>query len=58
MIFMPNQSNLINVNFIKKVFASDRTLGNYIIKLLYNNVEIELTRRKHKMFEESYIKKD
>jgi DNA-binding NarL/FixJ family response regulator len=57
MIFMPNQSNLINVNFIKKVFASDRTLGNYIIKLLYNDVEIELTRRKRKMFEQSYNQK-
>ncbi len=55
-IFMPNQSNLINVNFIQKVFASERTLGNYIIRLLHNDVEIDLTRRKKKIFEEIYIK--
>ncbi|WP_206704665.1 hypothetical protein [Paenibacillus alvei] len=50
---MPNQSNLIKVNFIKKVFASESTFRNYIIKLLYKDVEIDLTRCKRKVFEQS-----
>lgn len=55
MIFMPNQSNLVNINYVKKVFASEKTLGTYIVKLQYNDVEIDLTRRKRKVFEELYI---
>ncbi|MGP3788246.1 LytR/AlgR family response regulator transcription factor [Paenibacillus sp. 1A_MP2] len=51
--FMPNQSNIINMNYVSKVFASENTIGNYII-LLHNAVEIDLPRRKRKLFEEAY----
>ncbi|MFX3638001.1 MAG: LytR/AlgR family response regulator transcription factor [Candidatus Pristimantibacillus sp.] len=50
-IFCPNRSALININYIKKIFASDKHLGTYIIQLNYNDVEIVLPRRKRKEFE-------
>jgi DNA-binding LytR/AlgR family response regulator len=53
-IFSPNQSNLINVNYIKKVFARVRLLSTYVIQLDHNNVEIELSRRRRKEFEHQY----
>ncbi|MFC5402404.1 LytR/AlgR family response regulator transcription factor [Cohnella soli] len=55
-IYSPNQSNLINVNYIKKVFPSDRLFGTYIIQLDYRDIEIDLTRRKRKEFEILYSK--
>lgn len=51
--FMPNQSSIINMNYVSKVFASMNTPGNYII-LLNNNVEIDLPRRNRKLFEVAY----
>jgi DNA-binding LytR/AlgR family response regulator len=53
-IFSPNQSSLININYIKNVFASEYFLGTYIIKLLYKDIEVELPRRKRKEFEALY----
>lgn len=53
-IFSPNQSNLINVNYIKNVYASESFLGTYIIKLQYKDIEVELPRRKRKEFELLY----
>ncbi|MEW9698626.1 LytR/AlgR family response regulator transcription factor [Paenibacillus sp. SI8] len=55
-IFSPNQSTLINVNYIKKVFASDNFLDSYIIKLDYKDTEIDLPRRKRKEFEQLYAR--
>ncbi|BFH10898.1 response regulator [Paenibacillus melissococcoides] len=54
-IFAPNRSNLINVNYIKSVFASDKFSGTYIIKLGYKDIEIDLTRRKRKEFEQLFF---
>jgi DNA-binding LytR/AlgR family response regulator len=53
-IFSPNQSNLINVNYIKNVYASENFFGTYIIKLQYKDIEVELPRRKRKEFELLY----
>lgn len=50
-IFLPNPSNLINLNYIQSVYACERYMGTYIIKLLCNNVEIDLSRRKKKEFD-------
>jgi DNA-binding LytR/AlgR family response regulator len=53
-IYSPNQSNLVNINYIKNVFASSHFFGTYIIKLVYKDIEIELPRRKKREFEELY----
>lgn len=53
-IFLPNPSNLINLNYIQSVYASDRYMGTYIIRLTYNDVEIDLSRRKKKEFDQLF----
>ncbi|MDN4067627.1 response regulator [Paenibacillus vini] len=53
-IFMPNQSNLVNIQYIRRVFASENNLGTYIIKL-DNDVEIDLSRRKRKSLEQLFL---
>ncbi len=56
-IFSANQSNLINVNFIQNVYASENFMGSYIIRLKYKNTEIDLPRRNKKMFDLLYIRR-
>jgi DNA-binding LytR/AlgR family response regulator len=53
-IFTPNKSNLVNIKHIKSIYASYQFLGTYVIKLSYNDVEIDLSRRKKKQFEQLY----
>ncbi|QQZ64469.1 response regulator transcription factor (plasmid) [Paenibacillus sonchi] len=55
-IFSPNQSNLVNMNFIHKVYASENFMGSYVIRLLFNDTEIDLTRRNRKKFDYLYSK--
>ncbi|MFS0874032.1 LytR/AlgR family response regulator transcription factor [Paenibacillus xylanilyticus] len=52
-LIMPNQSNIINMKYVKQVYASEMSLGNYIIQL-HNNIEIDLPRRNRRMFEEAF----
>jgi len=51
-IFSPNQSNLVNINYISKVYASEIFVGRYIIQLRFQDLEIDLTRRRKKEFED------
>ena len=51
-LMMPNQSSIINLNFVDRVYASASTHGNYIIELT-NGLEIELPRRNRKQFDEA-----
>ncbi len=53
-IFSPNPSNLINLNYIQSVYASEECMGTYIIKLRCNDVEIDLSRRKKKEFDQLF----
>lgn len=53
-IFLPNPSNLINLKYIQSVYASDKYMGTYIVKLIYKDVEIELSRRKKKEFDQLF----
>lgn len=53
-IYAPNQSNLINLNYIHSMFASYDTLGNYAIRLTFNDIDISLARRKKKEFEQIF----
>ncbi|WP_169088591.1 LytR/AlgR family response regulator transcription factor [Paenibacillus sp. PL91] len=56
-IFAPNQSSLVNLKFIKSVYASDNFFGTYVIQMMTtNNIEFHLTRRKRKEFEVLYSK--
>lgn len=51
-LMMPNQSSIINLNFVDRVYASANTHGNYIIELT-NGFKIELPRRNRKLFDEA-----
>ncbi|WP_372813155.1 LytR/AlgR family response regulator transcription factor [Paenibacillus sp.] len=53
-IFCPNPSNLVNLNFVKSIHASDLFFGTYKIKLFPDDIEIDLSRRKRKEFERLY----
>ncbi|OME30659.1 hypothetical protein BSK63_17350 [Paenibacillus odorifer] len=53
-IFLSNPSNLINLNYIKSVYVSEKSMGTYIIRLAYNDVEIELSRRKKRDFDQLF----
>lgn len=55
-IFAPNQSSLVNMKFIKYVYASEELFGTYVIQMSANDVEFDLTRRKRKEFELLYSK--
>lgn len=55
-IFAPNQSNLVNMNYIHKVYASEKYMGRYVIRLHFTDTEIDLTRRNRRKFDELYVK--
>lgn len=50
-IYAPNQSSLINFKYISAAFPSFSVLGTYKIKMNYNDIEIDLSRRNRKDFE-------
>lgn len=55
-IFFPNKSQIVNLNYIDSVYASLDYFGTYKIKLSFQSVEIDLSRRKRKEFESVYEK--
>ncbi|MEF3304163.1 LytR/AlgR family response regulator transcription factor [Paenibacillus sp. GYB003] len=55
-IFFPNKSQIVNLNYIDSVYASLDFFGTYKIKLNFQSVEIDLSRRKRKEFESVYEK--
>lgn len=55
-VFSPNQSNLVNMNYIRKVYASEKYMGRYVIRLHYTETEIDLSRRNRRKFDDLYSK--